>query len=206
MNDKSPEINWEITPLEKRKRTKRFILVTWLSFIGLLISSLFYFGSDFTSWALRGGIKFALNRVFYIVIGAIGSILFFFLLNFILPYKKRTYFLDNEKLVISKGKKKKYFLWNEFDCFYLHRFYRGSSNKQDPTAKKILKAKQTIEGQIFYLRKKSTNFFARFYKVLVVIYSEPDNAKSVLNLLARHLPKKTMKSTSDLGLVFYQFK
>ena len=201
---------WEITPSEERKQVRKFILSMWTVLVGLVVFSLFYYVSDFLSWTLREGFKPALNRVLYVVIGVTVCIWLFFLLTKFIPYKLRTYHLDNTGVTISKDKKKKYFSWNEFECFYPYRSYRNFTKKQynprESKREEFLKAGEQIEGQIFYLKKKSTNLFSKFYKNFVVVYSESNNSKSVLKFLDRHLSQRKMISSTDLGLVFYQFK
>lgn len=200
-------LTWEITPLEKRKRIRKFILKVWLAVIGLIIFSSFWNISGFYSWALRQGIKSAFFEVIYITIAAAIFIWLFFFLNELTPYKLRTYRLDNRGIEISKGKKKKYFSWNEFECFYPYRFYRSYPNYPGELfRRRILKLEQQIRGQIFYLKKKSTGPFAKLFKVFVVVYSEPDNIKAVEEFLSKHLPKKKRTLSIDLGLIFYQFK
>jgi hypothetical protein len=200
-------LTWEITPSEKREQIKNFISKTWLVLVGLVIFSLFYYVSDFFSWALREGIKPALLRVIYVAIGVVVFIGLFFLLNKFIPYRLRTYRLDNAGIAISKGKKKKYFSWNEFECFYPYRFYQSYPNYPGESMRgQLLEAGQQIEGQIFYLKKKSIGFFSELCRIFVVVYSEPDNSKAVSKFLSKYLPSRKMTSSTDLGLVFYQFK
>ena len=58
-----------------------------------------------------------------------------------------------------------------------------------------------MSGKIFYLKAK-TGFFKKF----VVIYAEPDNCKQVYDYLKARLKEEKMLNTSDLGMVFYEFK
>ena len=200
-------LTWEITPSEKREQIKKFISKTWLVLVGLVIFSLFYYVSDFFSWMLREGIKPALLRVVYVAIGVTVFIWLFFLLNKFIPYKPRTYRLDDAGIAISKGKKKKYFPWSEFECFYPYRSYQSYPNYAgESTRGQLLEAGQQIEGQIFYLKKKSIGFFSKLCRIFVVAYSEPNNSKAVSKFLSRRLPSRKMTSSTDLGLVFYQFK
>jgi hypothetical protein len=200
-------LTWKITPSEKRERIKNFISKTWLILVGLVIFSLFYYVSDFFSWVLHEGIKPAFLRVIYVAIGVVVFIALFFLLNKIVPYRLRAYRLDDTGIVISKGKKKKYFPWNKFECFYPYRSYQSYPNYPGESMRgQLLEAGQQIEGQIFYLKKKSIGFFSQLCRIFVVVYSEPDNSRAVSKFLSKHLPSKKMTSSTDLGLVFYQFK
>jgi hypothetical protein len=200
-------LTWEIIPSEKRGQIKNFISKTWLVLIGLVIFSLFYYVSDFFSWALREGIKPALLRVVYVAIGVVAFIALFFLLNKFIPYRLRTYRLDDAGIAISKGKKKKYFSWKEFECFYPYRSYQSYPSYPGESMRgQLFEAGQQIEGQIFYLKKKSIGFFSKLCRIFVVVYSEPDNSKAVSKFLSKHLPSRKMTSSTDLGLVFYQFK
>lgn len=112
-------LDWEITPSEKRERIKTFISKTWLTLVGIVLLSLFYYVSNFLSWTLREGIRPALLRVVHVTIGVAISILLFFLANKFIPYKTRTYRLDNEGIEISKGKKEKKFLGKNLNAFIL---------------------------------------------------------------------------------------
>jgi hypothetical protein len=200
-------LTWEIIPSEKRGQIKNFISKTWLVLIGLVIFSLFYYVSDFFSWALREGIKPALLRVVYVAIGVVAFIALFFLLNKFIPYRLRTYRLDDAGIAISKGKKKKYFSWKEFECFYPYRSYQSYPSYPGESMRgQLFEAGQQIEGQIFYLKKKSIGFFSKLCRIFVVVYSEPDNSKAASKFLSKHLPSRKMTSSTDLGLVFYQFK
>jgi len=200
-------LTWEITPSEKRKQVRKFILNVWPVLVGFVIFSLFYYVSGFLSWMLHQGIKPALSMVLYVAIGVTVCIWLFFILTKFLPYKLRTYHLDNTGITISKGRKKKYFPWNQFECFYTYRVYQSYPNYPGESMREqILKTGQQIEGQVFYLKKKSKGFLSRFCKIFVVIYSKPDNSKDVLKFLSKHLPQRKMTWSTDLGLVFYQFK
>jgi len=200
-------LTWKITPLEKREQIKKSILKAWLALVGLVIFSLFYYLSGFFSWAFREGIKPAFFRVVCVAIGVVAFVGLFFLLNKFIVYRLRTYRLDDSGIAISKGKKKKYFSWEEFECFYSYRYYRNYPNYPgESTRKQLLEAGQRIEGQIFYLKKKSSGLFSKLCKIFVVVYSKPDNSKAVSKFLNKHLPNRKMTSSTDLGLVFYQFK
>lgn len=196
-------LTWEITPSEKRRQVRNFILKTWLIFVVLAILSF----TNFFDWTLREGIKPVLFTVIHAAIGVVVSIWLFFLLNEFIPYKSRAYRLDDSGIVISKGKKKKYFSWNEFECFYPYRAYQNYPNYLEESMRgQLLEAEKQIEGQIFYLKKKPTSFFSKLYKIFVVVYSKPNNSKEVSKFLAKHLPSRKMTPITDLGLVFYQFK
>ena len=200
-------MTWKITPIEKRKRVRKFILKTWLILIILVIFSLFYYRSDFFSWMLHEGFKSTFNKILYTTIGVVVCICLFFLLNKFFPYRLRTYYLDDMGVVISKSRKKKHFFWNQFECFYPYRSYQSdSSYPKKSTKKQLLETEQQFEGQIFYLKKKSAGFLSVFYKIFIVIHSRPDNSKNVSKFLNRHLPQKKMTSNTDLGLIFYGFK
>lgn len=147
----------------------------------------------------------------------IVTVLFlFFLINKNFPYADRSYSLDNSGINITKGKRNKKYSWNEFEYYYLY------SDRNRVTAKVVRKenesyigqsyrdtiynAEKNITGDIFYLKKKRKNFISKVYKKFVVIYGEPENSTAISKSISRYLPRKTMTSTSDLGLVFYEFK
>jgi len=71
------------------------------------------------------------------------------------------------------------------------------------------------KGHCFFYNYFWAIFIIFFYQALmlflnlffkVVIYVEPDHLKVVKKFLSKHLPQMTMKTTTDLGLVFYLFK
>ena len=215
-------LTWTITPSERRKQVKEFISRAWLILIVLAVSFLFYYRRNLSSRILYEEIN-PITLGLYTAIGIIALTCLVLLLNKIVPYKLRTYRLDSSGITISKGKKKKYFSWKEFECFYLYQVSRVSSNhprklyqsysnypeeymSEESMRTQLLETEQQIEGQIFYLKKKSSGFFSKFYKVFVVVYSKPNNSKAVARFLSNHLPSRKMTLSTDLGLVFYQFK
>jgi hypothetical protein len=213
-----PRLEWQITPEEKRKRNKKLILIIWPLLIILIVIS------ATTSYPLSNSFNSLSKGIFYTKNGVILSLLLvvfipfiLLLLNRVFLYKKRTYILDDNKLTVSKGKKKKEYLWSDFDFFYryLSKYdtnpYKGISKISpyrygEKERNKIFGSQKEIAGEIFYLKKKSNSLFSKLYKIFIVIYSEPENNDEVMKFLSTHLNKRPMKSTSDLGLVFYKFK
>ena len=130
--------------------------------------------------------------------------------NKFLPYKERSYMLDNNGVTISRGRKTKFYSWNDFECFYPYSERFIASHSQDPAIEekreKIYEVDKSIEGEIFYLRKKPNNILDRLHKTFVVIYSKADNFNEVNNFLVNYLERKAMQNSTDLGLVFYEFK
>ena len=63
-------LTWEITPSEKRRQVRNFILKTWLIFVVLAILSF----TNFFDWTLREGIKPVLFTVIHAAIGVVVSI------------------------------------------------------------------------------------------------------------------------------------
>jgi hypothetical protein len=199
MND---ELNWKITPAEKREQIQKGVFV-----IGPLIIGFVFFA--LTSKSGMRSISF--KEITYSVLGAIVSFTLLLLINKIFPYKERIYSLSNNGLIISKGKKTKQYLWSDFECFYPYseRYgFKPNSYQPDIEEKReeIFEAERGIEGEIFYLKKKSKNIFSKLYKVFVVVYSEINNQKAVNRFLSNQLSKKTVKTATDLGLVFYEFE
>lgn len=74
----------------------------------------------------------------------------FFIANKLLMYRDRTYYLDDKRIIVSRGKNKKSFLWSEFECFYPYRTYENQNNR---LTKYAINASSQIQGQIFYLQK-----------------------------------------------------
>ncbi len=203
-------LTWEITPTEQRERNQRiliFLLSSLAIFIGIIIATTF-------SSKVELSIKDHLRAILYGVSVIVGIILLSFIINKFFPYQKRIYYLDNQGITISKGNKKKYYLWNKFECFYQYASQSGRvkssrySNKYIPEEdiKRIGETGEKIQGQFFHLKKKSLGLLSKLYKIFVVVYAEPDNSEAVKNFLSKHLPQMIMKASTDLGLVFYQFK
>jgi hypothetical protein len=116
------------------------------------------------------------------------------LLNQIFPYQKRTYHLTRNKLVISKGRTTKEYQWSDFEYFFSAlrmKSWLGEINKES-------KAKM---GGVYYLRKRS-----RFPKIFVIVYSEPENDREVVNFLSDHLEKREISALDGIGLISYKFK
>lgn len=202
--DSDKFLSWEITSTEKRKQIQKFILIVGPILVLLFFAGMTYFPQSITYKIVSGGLPDFLNTVFYSVLGIIGSLILFFILNRFLIYRDRTFYFDDNGITISKGKKKKTFLWDEFECFYPYR--QGYRKENNQLVDYALDASLQIQGQIFYLQKKQDNIFTKFYKAFVVIYSRPENSKSVSDFLSQHLIRKEMSATTDLGLVFYKFK
>jgi len=203
-------LTWEITLTEQRERNQKiliFLLSSLPIFIGIIITATFSLKVEFF-------IKDHLRAILYGVSAIVGIILLFLVINKFFSYRKRIYYLDNQGITISKGNKKKYYLWNNFECFYQYASQRGRvksswySNKyiSEEDIKIIGETGEEIQGQFFHLRKKSLGLLSKLYKIFVVVYAEPDNSEAVKNFLSKHLPQMTMKASTDLGLVFYQFK
>ena len=191
-------LSWEIFPSEKKSQVKKFILRTCLLILGLIFLFLFY-ENYFLLWLSYQELEPVLNKFFYLLIGVIIFIWLFSLFNILIPEKLRTYLLDDKGLTISKGKKKKIFTWDKFECFYAYRFYQEAQRRSKESGRKN-------KHQIFYLKVKKTGFSSNFYKTFVIIYTKPDQTNQVLVFLKDRLPQIKMTLGTDVGLIFYQFK
>lgn len=203
---KEKSLSWTITPSERRCQIKKFISIAWIPLTGLVVFSCFEYVSNFVSWTLRDGIEKAIVNVISMVVGVLIMIFLFFIVNLIFPYKKRSYILNREGIKIAKGRKERFFLWNDFDFFYSYRMIRLGPEDKDFFREGLSKAGDSLEGKIFYLKKKAVGPFSKLYKVFVIVYSEKDNSDKVLKFLSLKLQRKQMKPDSDLGLVSYKFK
>jgi hypothetical protein len=224
----SENLTWEITPEEKRKRTEK-ALILWFGFLLFFVSyAMFHLLGESRS-------KEEFIERLYIAIFSVASVIVGFLISFLLNkkfhYPKIRYHLDSQGITIFKGNKKRYFLWKDFECFYIYtpvrsgqkqkikeskieNFMKKLERKEEREIAKELGSKlivtsemsRRIEGEVFYLKKKQSGFLSKFYKTFVVIYSEPDNWQRVLKFLKKYLPQKPMETFTDAGLVFYEFK
>ncbi|MCD6550015.1 hypothetical protein J7K24_00530 [bacterium] len=125
--------------------------------------------------AFSADVEFSLKNflysIFFTTLLIIGIILFLFVGNKIFPYQRRVYYLDSQGITISKGKKKKHYSWDDFECFYRYSVGRGSFRTTSFPSNSTSKM---IQGETFYLKMESKSFLSRFYKTFVVVYSEPD--------------------------------
>ena len=187
-----------------------------LFILGILAGTIAY-PASFIYDLTKKGITHVLKNAFWIISWTILAPTLLLVINRFFPYKERTYFLDDNQLVISKGKKKKQYSWDEFEYFYPYsgryktKSYEGLAqwspyNIGEGQREKLFKTEKEVIGEIFYLKKKPKNLLSKLYRSFTIIYSEPNNNKEVLRFLSRHLERRDMKSTSDLGLVFYEFK
>lgn len=212
-------ISWEITAKEKGGRTQKVLFRLWFPLIILgIIATTVGYPALFTYHLFSQGWSYVLQQTIYTVFGVMASFIILLVINKFARYKERSYFLDNKGITISKGNKKKQYLWDEFDLFFIYsqryitKSPQVSSNlhPQDslagPQRENILRTEQEIVGDIFYLKKKPKNILSKLFKSFVVVYSEPDNTSSVNEFLSGHIQKKEMRATSDLGLVFCEFK
>lgn len=208
------KLAWEITPEERRDQISTFVSRTWFLLVALaVIIPLLYF-STFLEIVFWGIARF-LNTTAYSVVGVVIAIGGFFLINKFFRYKKRSYLFDDLGIKISKGKKEKMFSWSEFEYFYSYSSrFRATTRSvfsdqlaQTTTGMKkhLQDTESTIEGEIFYLKRTPVGL-SRICKIFVVVHTEPTNTGKVLDFLRQHLPEKQMTGSSDLGLVFYQFK
>jgi len=181
-------LNWEINPADKKEQIQKGILIVGPLLIPVAI------------WALIRGGGFSPTDIIHVIFGLIIFFLLILLVNKILPYPKRSYSLDNNGIIISKGNKTKTYLWSDFECFYPY------SERYNATQSNIVQAGRNIEGEIFYLKAKPQNAISRFTKVFVVVYSGVTNSQTVKTFLLNHLPIKQMKGTTDLGFIFYEFQ
>ncbi len=201
------QLKWNITGAEKREQIQKLII-----FIGP-ISFLLFLSTLLKQKNLN------LEQVIFVPLSIILCFVVLLIVNKFFPHKEKTYVLEEDSLTISKGKKVKRYLWNDFECFHIYRVSMYEPDKIDKSSrfetyrsevggerKKMLETLKTIQGNIFYLKKKSKHIFAKLYKSFVVIYSEVDNSKAVLNFLNAHLSQKKMSVKDELGLVFYEFK
>ncbi len=196
------ELAWEITSSEKKEQIKRGVFV-----IGSMLTVFIFF----SLLSRRNMENISFKEIIYGTLGVVGSFLLLLLINKIFPYRGKKYSLNDDGITISKGKTVKRYLWNDFECFYPYPEGRGfkpnlrpRNLKLEESRKEIFKAGEGIEGEIFYLKKKSKSIFSKLYKIFVVVYSEIDNQKSVNRFLTNHLSREPMKDTTDLGMVFYE--
>lgn len=141
----------------------------------------------------------------------------FFLANKFFPYAHRSYLMDNSGINITKGKRSKKYLWEEFEYYYpysersrtMAKVDRNVGDEND-TGQSLRDAayntERNIAGDIFYLKRRKKNFVSKICKRFVVVYGEAENSHTISKTLSCYLPRKTMTSVSDLGLVFYEFK
>lgn len=201
-------ISWEITPAEQGMRNSRTLklIVKLLPILLLPFLLNFPLWIDFVSLCIA---IFLFNKYLaflYIVISALCVIAAIIIIKyFFLKYSpRRVYFLDMKGITISKDGRKKFYPWNDFECYYpytvIRHVYEGNRDLY-----KIQQEEQEISGQIFYLKKKRINLLGRICKTFVVVKSEPDNSELVDTFLAIHLLKKEMTATTDAGIVFFEF-
>lgn len=177
------ELKWEITPKERKTRLRQIVFMFIPMIIGYFLA--LFLGEGFN-------LKIFLYSVFFSIIGCF----IFLFINWLLPYKQKSYLLRDNNLIISVGNKTREYSWDEFEYFSSSRKFKGSP---------FFVEKRKISGDVYYLRKRSKGLLSRFSKVFTVIYSEPENDREVFNFLSHHLPQKE-KITDEIGLIFYEFK
>lgn len=210
-------LSWSITKKEKKEQIQKVLITVAIPLIilGIMAATIGYPGL-FTDKLLSKGIAYILYDVFFMIVVIAAAVFLFFLVNKIFPYAERSYFMDDSGINITKGKKNKKYSWDEFECYYPY------SERSWVSAKVVRKENENYIGQsyrdtihneeknligdIFYLKKKGKNFISKIYKKFVVVYGEAENSSTISRFLAHNLPRKTMTNTSDLGMVFYEFK
>lgn len=210
--NKSLELRWEIKPEEQKERSQKefYLLLKSLPLLALIFLSGLIGSGDFS---LTDSLKGLFVVMFLIII------FLYIYYKLIKRTINRKYVLSEQGLVITKGNKTQSYSLQEFECYYRYTMIRRDSNytKNRYFSKnnweQIIETERAIEktnGDTFYLKKKRNSVFyganALTPKKFVVVYSEPHNSKTVGEFLNKYLPQKEMTSTTDLGLVFYEFK
>lgn len=208
MLDENKELNWKITNEEQNERKqKEFkLLLKSLPFVGLL---------------LLVSIHESLHLDFILLIAVIllVSVVVLFVWDKISnKVEERAYFLNEDGLTISKGDKIKSYAWRDFEYYYLYSIeptasenkkFSGNSHLSKEDWEYMVETQRQFEkinGSTFYLKKKSKSLKRKLFKTFVVVQAEPDNSVKVNEFLSRHLNLEKMTSTTDLGLVSYEFK
>ncbi len=206
-NNKLSELRWEIKPGGKKEQKKQefWVLLNLVPYLGFfLFIALAY--SNYGSF-------FEILKSAIILMAIMAAVLY-------IRYKfgrdkERAYLLNEQGLTISRENKTKSYKWNDFECYYLYAFRgRGLENKDVLISTKdvgqiTIKTEPQLEkinGNIFYLKKKPRSIKGKFTKTFVVVQAEPDNSAKVNEFLGKYLHLEKMTNTTDLGLVFYEFK
>jgi len=213
-NDKLSELRWEIRPEERRERNLqglRIIIELLPIFLGGLFLR-FLSSNDYN-------FPYAFKAIYYTTLFIVAGIVIYCILSIYSPRnKERTYFLNGEGLKVSKGNKVKFYRWSDFDCYYIfsviradsiNKKFKGNSTISKEDRDKIIETDrqwEKINGKTYYLKKKSGSILGKFIKTFIVVRAEPDNSEKVNDFLKNHLIQKEMNYTTDLGLVFYEFR
>ena len=203
-------LSWTITSKNRREQVREFIRRSWFLFVIMGILSHFSYAGNYTDVRVLN-LQEILYDSTYSIVGVLFGIVILLLVNTIITRRDRSYSLDNTRVKISLGKKTERFRWEDFDCFYNYstrNYNPNDSNDVLPSEKTktaFVNIRNDIEGDIFYLKKR-TKYFRFFNKVFIVLLTKPENSKSVEGMLLKKLRKEKMKNTSDLGLVRYKFK
>ena len=122
---------WKISPTKKRARNRKFILMAWLP---LIITISLFSGKymNFKELILSG----------IIVTFIMGLFLVF---NQIAPYRLRKYYMDNKGITIAKGRNRKYFLWNQFECFYVYNEFNSNFKGGEKSKERLWELEQLLE-------------------------------------------------------------
>jgi len=191
-------LEWEITPHEAKARTLRSIRVVATVLAG---------------WALILAIEERSWLVFLVFIGILVAF-FVFALVFA-KFKSRKFQITETGITISKGAKQKTYDWNDFEGFITHSLIvnRNTRVARDlrtrVTVNDIITTNDQlteISGQTFYLKKRSRTFWDKFVKTFVVVHGEPDNSRTVEQVLVAYLPHKPLDNSTEAGMVKYEFK
>ncbi len=197
-------LTWKIIASEAKRRNQQLLFSLFLLFpYILLFVSIVAFSTESTM-----SLGERLFTILYIMLVIAGLILLSLVINKIIPYKDRAYVLDDQGITVSKGNKEQRYLWTNLECFYQYGGQQHYSNKymSKETMEKIDTTNNAITGRMFYLKEKRSGLLSKLYKVFVVVYSRLDNSDQVKSFLGLHLPQKTMRLTTDSGLIIYKFK
>lgn len=186
---------WSIDGAQKRKSITLFWLMTSVLIITFPMYTTSTSNVDFSSM---------LNSI---IIGlSIESL--YFGLKYLFVGSIKTYTISEESVTIVSKSGSHQYLWSEFSCFIrtserldqsMNQSYKKGGIPERALAYEAMALKTLEEVYLKFINIP----FGVSKKFLILEVSGNDSA-NVLALLSKHIPRKKMKITTDLGLVMYK--
>lgn len=186
------EIKWEITRDENKKRSRNSVLIIFLFSFPIFVIA-------FMREYFKSKLSLMESAIFFTIL--ILGFVFVYIINFIFPYRKREYKVNNSGIFVLKGSKSHQYSWEDFEYFYINPNEEGI--EEDPKTKKLFESLDKKRGRKFYIKIKQFNWFSGFFPVALAIHAEPDNYDKVFEALSKKLPQE---KAIQMGMIRYIFK
>lgn len=190
------KIEWEITPYEtKSRRIQSYKKIWWIFLVGLpmgAIGIISNFSDPLNNWKEYG---------ILLLIAAIGLVVIGVFIQFPIAWYRK-YVVDDEGIVITKGRRTKKFLWCDFKMYHewaanLPIFKVGS--------KDAVEIEKKIFGKKYYIYLNDKKFGLMWQ--VIVVFVEPELVERIENLFTEKIPEFDKEEYDKIqkGMIHHSF-